>query len=135
MIIIETIVNGSIENVWDKFTNPVHIINWSFASPDWHSPTAENDVKVGGKFKTRMEAKDGSMGFDFEGVYTLVKPLERFEYKLADDRKVIVEFKTQENSVKIIESFDPENENPHDMQEAGWQMILNNFKTYAETTK
>lgn len=133
MIVIESLINSSLEDVWNKFTQPQHIINWYFASPDWHSPTAENDLKVGGKFKTRMEAKDGSMGFDFEGVYTLVNPLERFEYKLADDRKVIVEFKEEGDSVKIIESFDPENENPHDMQQAGWQMILNNFKTYAET--
>ncbi|MFO0357928.1 MAG: SRPBCC family protein [Sphingobacteriaceae bacterium] len=133
MIVIESLINSSLEDVWNKFTQPQHIINWYFASPDWHSPTAENDLKVGGKFKTRMEAKDGSMGFDFEGVYTLVQPLDRFEYKLADDRKVIVEFKEEGDSVKIIESFDPENENPHDMQQAGWQMILNNFKTYAET--
>lgn len=133
MIVIESLINSSLEDVWNKFTQPQHIINWYFASPDWHSPTAENDLKVGGKFKTRMEAKDKSMGFDFEGVYTLVQLLKRFEYKLADDRKVIVEFKEEGDSVKIIESFDPENENPHDMQQAGWQMILNNFKTYAET--
>jgi uncharacterized protein YndB with AHSA1/START domain len=132
MIVIETIVNAPIEEVWNKFTQPQHIIHWNFASPDWHSPSSENDLKVGGKFKTRMEAKDGSMGFDFEGIYTLVDQHKRFEYKLADERKVIVEFQNNGNSVKLIESFDPENENPIDMQQMGWQMILNNFKAYTE---
>lgn len=132
MIKIESKIQGSLETIWDKFTRPKHITQWSFASPEWHSPTAENDLRVGGKFKTRMEAKDGSMGFDFEGEYTLVKPLERFEYSLGDTRKVIVEFKKDGEHVIVTEYFDPENENPHDMQQAGWQMILNNFKAYAE---
>lgn len=132
MIKVETQVNGTLEQVWEKFTEPKHITQWYFASPEWHAPAAENDLKVGGKFKTRMEAKDGSFGFDFEGEYTLVKLFERFEYKLGDLRNVIVEFKKDGNQVVVTEHFDPETQNPHEMQQAGWQMILNNFKAYAE---
>lgn len=132
MIKVETIVNGTLEQVWEKFTEPKHITQWYFASPEWHAPAAENDLRVGGKFNTRMEAKDGSFGFDYTGEYTVVKPFERFEYKLGDLRNGIVEFKKDGNQIVVTEHFDPETENPHDMQQTGWQMILNNFKAYAE---
>lgn len=132
MIKVETKVNGTLDIVWEKFTQPQHIIHWYFASSDWHTPSVENDLKIGGKFKIRMEAKDGSFGFDYEGEYTLVKPYERFDYNLGDKRKVIVEFKTDGDHVIVTEQFNPETQNPHEMQQAGWQMILNNFKSYVE---
>lgn len=132
MIIIFTKITASKEKIWDYWTNPKHIVNWTFASSDWHSPLAENDLRITGKFKTRMEAKDGSMGFDFEGTYTKIIENQLIEYVLADNRKVIIEFKEYENCVEIIEKFDPEDENSIELQEQGWQAILNNFKKYVD---
>lgn len=120
------------EKVWEMFTDPVHVIAWSFASPDWHAPRAQNDLRVGGAFLTRMEAVDGSQGFDFEGVYTAVTLGEHYAYVMADGREVTVSFREVHGGTKIIETFDPETENPAEMQRHGWQSILNNFKTYAE---
>ena len=120
--------------VWEFFTNPVHIKEWSFASPDWHSPWAKNDLRVGGTFATRMEAVDGSQGFDFEGTYTAVTPEENFAYELADGRTISVEFVEINGGTKVTEIFDPETENPIEMQRHGWQSILDNFKQYAEMT-
>ncbi|MNL22951.1 hypothetical protein D3C87_1443150 [compost metagenome] len=111
---------------------PEHITKWSFASPDWHTPFAENDLREGGKFKSTMAAKDGSMSFDFEGEYTLVKQNEAIEYVMADGRKVEITFKETPNGVEVIESFDPETVNPEEMQRGGWQAILDNFKSYVE---
>lgn len=132
MITVKTLVNAPIEKVWDSFTNPAHITGWYFASDDWHAPYAENDLQTGGKFKTRMEAKDGSFGFDLEGVYSLVEPFKSFRYALPDGRKVIVTFESQGNTTAVTEEFDPESQNPHEMQQQGWQAILNNFKRYTE---
>jgi uncharacterized protein YndB with AHSA1/START domain len=132
MITVSTSINASLEKVWDFWINPKHIVNWNFAGDDWHCPNAENDLQAGGKFNYRMEAKDGSMGFDFEATYTNVIGYQLIEYKMDDGRKVIISFEKQENSILITEKFDPENENPLEMQQQGWQMILDNFKKYVD---
>jgi len=132
MITVQSTINASIDKVWNFWTLPEHITKWSFASPDWHTPFAENDLKEGGKFKSTMAAKDGSMSFDFEGEYTLVKQNEAIEYVMADGRKVEITFKETPNGVQVIESFDPETQNPEEMQREGWQAILDNFKSYTE---
>ncbi|MBL7917456.1 MAG: SRPBCC family protein [Bacteroidia bacterium] len=131
-ITVSVLLNANLETVWNKFTKPEHIIHWNFASDDWCSPKAENDLRVGGKFLSRMEAKDGSFGFDFEGTYLQVKQMELIEYILADERKVKILFEEKNNQVLLTETFDPENENPIEMQKGGWQAILNNFKKYVE---
>ena len=133
MITVETTVNTSMENAWDCWTNPVHIVKWYHASDDWYAPEAENQLKVDGKFRTKMAAMDGSAGFDFEGVYSNVVPFKEIDYSLADGRRVMIRFKKDENGVRITESFDPENENPMEMQRTGWQAILNNFRKYTES--
>lgn len=132
MITINTKVNASISKVWEFWNTPEHITKWSFASPDWHTPYAEADLREGGKFKSTMAAKDGSMSFDFEGEFTLVKPNVALEYVMADGRKVEITFTEIPNGVEITESFDPETQNPEEMQRAGWQAILDNFKNYVE---
>jgi uncharacterized protein YndB with AHSA1/START domain len=134
MLTVKITINASLEKVWDAFTNPTHIKNWYFAADTWHAPLAENDLRVGGKFKTRMEAKDATEGFDFEGTYDLVEEQKRFEYYLTDARKIKVDFTKAENGILVTEQFDPETENPHEMQQQGWQMILDNFKKYVEVT-
>lgn len=132
MITVQNTINASIDKVWDFWTLPEHIVNWSFASAEWHTPHAENDLREGGKFKSTMAAKDGSMSFDFEGEYTLVKPKEAIEYIMADGRKVEITFKETEEGVEIVESFDPETQNSEEMQRGGWHAILDNFKSYVE---
>lgn len=132
MITVQNTVNASINKVWDFWTSPEHITKWSFASPDWHTPYAENDVKQGGKFKSTMAAKDGSMSFDFEGEYTFVEENKTIKYVMADGRKVEIFFKETLDGVEIVESFDPESQNPEEMQRGGWQAILDNFKNYVE---
>ena len=131
-ITVETTVHAPVEKVWNYWTEPNHITKWNSPSDDWHTPFSENDLRVGGKFTSRMEAKDGSFGFDFGGVYDEVKLNEFIAYTLGDGRKVEITFIREENNTKIIEVFDPEKENPAEMQQAGWQAILNNFKKYAE---
>ena len=133
MITVQTTINAPIDKVWEFWNEPAHIKNWAFASPDWHAPHAENDLRAGGKFSTTMAAKDGSMSFDFEGEYTLVKQNEAIEYIMADGRKVEISFKETPDGVEVIESFDPETQNPEEMQRGGWQAILDNFKSYAES--
>lgn len=133
MIHVSIKVNGSLEKVWDEFTNPEHITHWNFASDDWCSPWANNDLRVGGKFQSRMEAKDGSFGFDFEGVYTEVELLKGYTYELADARKIIVTFVEEDGAIVISEDFDAENENSDERQQYGWQCILDNFKKYSES--
>ena len=130
-ITIQAIVNADAKKVWNNYTDPKHIIHWNFADPAWHCPYAENDMIVGGNYKARMEAKDGSFGFDFEALYTEITVGEHFTYGL-DDRSVTVLFKESGNHTEVIIIFDPENENPAELQKAGWQAILNNFKAYAE---
>jgi uncharacterized protein YndB with AHSA1/START domain len=101
VIIVETVINANIEKVWEYWTNPVHLTHWVFASDDWHAPYADNDLRVGGKFKTTMAAKDGSFSFDFEGVYTEVKEHSQIAYEIADGRKVKIDFISQGNTTKV----------------------------------
>ncbi|HEX8017058.1 MAG TPA: SRPBCC family protein [Flavobacterium sp.] len=132
MITIKATIKASIEKVWNFWNSPEHITKWAFASADWHSPKAENDLREGGKFSTTMAAKDGSMSFDFWGEYTLVKENEAIKYVMGDGRTAEITFTETADGVEIIESFDPETQNPEEMQRAGWQAILDNFKNYAE---
>ncbi|NDP27831.1 MAG: polyketide cyclase [Flavobacterium sp.] len=131
-ITVEILVKASIEKVWEFWTKPEHITKWNAASEDWHTTGAENDLRIGGKFLSRMEAKDGSFGFDFEGIYNSILPNEEISYTLSDDRKVIIIFLQTENKVKITQTFEAENINSIQLQKLGWQAILNNFKMYVE---
>lgn len=132
IITVEATVNAPVEKVWKFWSSPEHITKWNNASDDWHTPYAENDLRVGGKFTSRMEAKDGSFGFDFWGVYDVVVTNERIEYTLGDDRKVKIVFTDKGNATQVIESFEAENENSIEMQKGGWQAILDNFRKYTE---
>lgn len=134
-ITVEALVHCPVEKVWDYWTEPKHITQWNQASDDWHTPFAENDLRAGGKFVSRMEAKDGSFGFDFGGVYDEVKLYENISYTLGDGRKVKIAFIRQADDTQIVESFEAEGTHPAEMQQAGWQAILDNFKKYAETAK
>lgn len=131
-ITVETVVKAPIAEVWEKWTKPEHIMKWNAASDDWHTPKATNDVREGGKFSSTMAAKDGSMSFDFGGVYTKVEKHKRIDYTIGDGRKVSVIFTDGKDGVLITETFEMENENPREMQREGWQSILNNFKKYVE---
>ncbi|HRN95833.1 MAG TPA: SRPBCC family protein [Candidatus Levybacteria bacterium] len=131
-ITIETVVNAPIEKVWEYWNKPEHITKWAFASDDWEAPKSENDLRTGGKFTTTMAAKDGSQSFDFEGEYTIVTEYKRIEYTMSDGRQVKIVFEATPEGTKITQSFDPESENPRDMQKDGWQSILDNFKNYTE---
>tara|TARA_R110001592_G_scaffold302326_1_gene574250 strand:+ start:3679 stop:4092 length:414 start_codon:yes stop_codon:yes gene_type:complete len=129
---VKTTINADKTKVWDFYTNPKHIIHWNFAHPSWHCPSAENDLKIGGKYCARMEAKDGSFGFNFEAMYTEIKDQEQFTYQF-DDRFATVKFISNANNTEINIVFDPENENPIEVQKGGWQAILENFKKYVES--
>lgn len=129
---VETIVNTDVVKAWDFFTLPEHVMQWNFAAPEWHCPQAENDLQVGGKFSYRMEAKDGSFGFDFWGVYDVVNIHRYIKYTLGDNRTVEITFSAEGESTKVTEVFEAETENPLDMQQMGWQLILNNYKAHAE---
>lgn len=131
-ITVKTTVNASVEKVWDYYNNPEHITKWNFADPSWYCPNAENDMRVGGKYRARMEAKDGSFGFDFEAIYSEIIDGKQFTYGFGD-RTANVKFLPVSNQTEVIVTFDAENENPIEMQRAGWQSILNNFKNYTET--
>jgi uncharacterized protein YndB with AHSA1/START domain len=130
---VETTVNAPIQKVWDYWTKPEYITKWNAASDDWHTPWAENELKVGGKFKARMEARDGSFGFDFEGTYNDVQDQKYLEYTIADGRKVQVSFSSQAEATKVVETFEAEDTHSIEMQKEGWQAIMNNFKKYAES--
>ncbi|MEO6550254.1 MAG: SRPBCC family protein [Ferruginibacter sp.] len=132
VISIETIVQAPVEKVWESWTKPEHITKWNNASDDWHTPKVDNDLREGGSFSARMEAKDGSMGFDFGGIYDAVRTNEYIEYTLADERKVKIKFTPQGESTKVEESFDAESTHSVEMQQTGWQSILDNFKKYTE---
>ena len=132
-ITVQQVVNAPLEKVWDYWTRPEHIMQWNNASPDWHTPRAENDLRVGGAFSSRMEARDGSMGFDFAGTYDVITPKQLIEYTLGDSRKVTVHFSPEAEGTKVVERFEAENANPVEMQQTGWQAILDNFKAYTET--
>lgn len=131
-ITVESTIKAPIEKVWKSWTETSHITRWNNASPDWYTPKAENDLQVGGKFLYRMEAKDGSFGFDFWGIYDKVKEHEYIEYTMGDGRKAWVTFSGWGNEIKITETFEAEHENSIDLQKMGWQAILDNFKKYTE---
>ncbi|KIO77378.1 polyketide cyclase [Pedobacter lusitanus] len=131
-VTIETTVNAPIEKVWESWNKPEHITKWSHASDDWHTTYADNDLRKDGKFKTTMAAKDGSLSFDFEGVYTSVIEQELIAYTMGDGRKVKISFVSNGDGTQVIETFDPESTNPVEMQRGGWQAILDNFKKYTE---
>jgi len=133
-IIVQAVINAPVEQVWKLYTKPEHVMKWNNASNDWHTPRAENDLKVGGKFLYRMEAKDGSSGFDFDGTYEQVIANELIVYSISDGRKVKVTFTKDDNErTKMDTTFEAESTNPIEMQRDGWQAILNNFKIYVET--
>lgn len=131
-ITVETEVAASPKQVWDAWVTPDHITKWNFAIDEWCCPKAEIDLKSGGKFKYRMEAKDGSVGFDFEGVFTKVAPQQSLHFKLGDDRLVTIEFLQTANGTRVAETFEAEDENSAEQQKQGWQSILNNFKKHVE---
>jgi uncharacterized protein YndB with AHSA1/START domain len=131
-ITVEAVINAPGNKVWKFWTMPEHIVRWNNASDDWHTPRAENDLREGGKFLSRMEACDGSMGFDFEGIYEKVDLNKLIEYVLADGRKVRIIFFPDGERTKVVETFDAEETNSPELQKAGWQAILNNFKKYTE---
>ena len=131
-ITIEASISASLEKVWSCWTEPKHITNWNFATDDWQCPSAENDLRVGGKYKARMEAKDGSFGFDFEAIYDEVIPQKKLTYTMPDGRVVTTSFEDQGEKTRVTTVFDAEGENPVEMQKNGWQAILNNFKKYVE---
>ena len=133
VVTIEAIVNKPIDKVWECWTKPEHITQWCFASDDWHAPSSTSDFKIGGKISTRMEAKDGSFGFDFWGTYDEITHNEKLAITMGDDRKWDIYFSVVDGGVKVVEEFEAESENPIEMQQEGWQMILNNFKKYAQS--
>jgi uncharacterized protein YndB with AHSA1/START domain len=134
-ITVTAVIKLPVEKVWELWTQPQHIMNWNFASDDWQTSRAENDLRVGGKFLSHMEAKDGSFGFDFSGEYNSILPHKFIGYILDDNRSVGIIFAPKGNETEVVESFDPENVHPAELQKAGWQSILNNFKKYAESTE
>ena len=131
-ITIETTIDAPVEKVWEYWTKPEHITKWNNASDDWHTTRSENDLRAGGKFLARMEAKDGSVGFDFGGEYDAITPNEYIEYTIGDGRKVETFFNSSGNKTKITETFEAEDTNSIEMQKGGWQAILDNFKKYTE---
>ncbi len=132
-ITVSVTIGAPVEKAWKCWTRPEDIMQWNHASDDWHSPRVSNDVKVGGTFSARMEAKDGSMGFDFNCVYTEVKPLQNLAYTMEDGRKVSVFFEQKGDETLVTETFDPESENSEELQRKGWQSILDNFKKHTES--
>ena len=135
VITVQSTINAPVEKVWQYWGNPDHITKWCNASDDWHAPYADNDLHKDGRFKTTMAAKDGSFSFDFGGVYTNVKEYSLIEYTMDDGRKVKVDFIRQDNATRVVETFEPETTNPIEMQQGGWQAILDNFKKYAEANR
>lgn len=130
---IEANISADISKVWEYYTKPEHITKWNFATDDWQCPRAENDLKPGGKYSARMEAKDGSFGFDFEAIYDEVVDQKKLTYTMGDGRQVTTNFENLDGTTKVTTTFDAENTNDVEMQRAGWQAILNNFKNYTET--
>jgi len=133
LITVSVDVESPVSKVWKYWTSPEHIMQWNNASDDWHTPRAENDLRAGGKFLYRMEAKDGSMGFDFSGEYDEIVEFKLIRYTLADRRKVTIEFSGTGNVTQIVETFEAETENSAELQQYGWQCILDNFKKHAES--
>lgn len=132
-ITVKTSVKADIEKVWKYWTRPEHITKWNFASDEWTCPSVQNDLKLNSTFSWRMEAKDKSMGFDFEGTYIEIVDKKLISYKLLDDRKVDIEFTQNGEEVIVSETFDTEGTNSDELQRAGWQAILGNFKKHVES--
>jgi uncharacterized protein YndB with AHSA1/START domain len=130
-ITVRATIAASKQNVWEFYTNPEHITQWNFADPSWHCPSASNELKVGGRYFARMEARDGSFGFDFEATYTEINLGESFTYEFGG-RLAEVTFTDKDGQTEVQVSFDPETENSIELQRMGWQSILDNFKRYAE---
>lgn len=131
-IVIEATINANLSRVWTAWNNPDDIKQWNAASDDWHTTRSVVDLREGGKFLSRMEAKDGSVGFDFEGTYTRIVPHRTIEYRMSDGREVEVQFVERGDRIHVQTTFDAETANPAEMQRAGWQPILNNFRRYIE---
>jgi uncharacterized protein YndB with AHSA1/START domain len=129
---VKSIIKAPISKVWECWTSPKHIVNWNFASNDWHCPKAENNLVIGGEFHYLMSAKDESFSFDFWGTYVNIEKGSYLQIILGDGRKMAVIFEFLDNGTIITEKFDPETENPLELQKTGWQMILDNFKFYVE---
>jgi uncharacterized protein YndB with AHSA1/START domain len=129
---VEATINAPVAKVWELWNNPDDIIKWNTPDPGWHTPNSENDLRVGGKFKNRMEAKDGSFGFDFEGIYDSVILNQEISYTMADGRQATTIFTEQDGKTHLATTFDAETENDPEFQKQGWQSILNNFVKYAE---
>ena len=134
-ISIETVVNASLDEVWDAWNRPADIQRWNHASDDWHTTRSTVDLRAGGRFLSRMEARDGSAGFDFEGTYTRVEPRQVIEYRMDDGREVQTQFSERADGVAIATTFDAETENSPEMQRQGWQAILDNFRRYVEAKR
>ena len=132
VLTVKTNIRAPLDKVWDAFNKPEHIVNWNFASDDWHCPKSEIDFREGGQMVTTMAAKDGSFAFDFTATFDKISPNELVEYTIADGRKVIVTFSEENGIVTVQEDFEAESMNPEEMQQAGWQAILDNFKKYVE---
>ncbi len=130
-ITVNAVINADAKKVWEYYTQPEHIIRWNFADPSWHCPAASNEMRIGGRYFARMEAKDGRFGFDFIAMYTEMAEGEGFSYEFGG-RTATVSFKPQGDQTEVVVRFDPETENPVDMQKGGWQAILNSFKRYTE---
>ncbi|NLR80101.1 SRPBCC family protein [Chitinophaga eiseniae] len=131
-VTVTATIHADQKKVWDYYNRPEHITKWNFADPSWHCPSASNDLRVGGKYAARMEAKDGSFGFDFEAIYDEVVDGEKFTYTMPNGRQASVSFKKNGDQTEVDVTFDPETEHPIEMQKNGWQAILNNFKSYTE---
>lgn len=131
-ITVETTVNAPVEKVWKSWNTPADIMEWNNASDDWHTPKVEIDMRVGGQFLARMEAKDGSFGFDFIGTYEQIIPNKKIVYVIEDGRKVDITFEAQGSGTKVTETFEIEDENSMELQRTGWQAILDNFKKHTE---
>lgn len=133
MITVTTLVTAPLQQAWDCYTQPEHIVHWNFASDDWQCPSATNDLRVGGTYSARMEAKDGSFGFDFEVMYTEILPLQKISYTMGTERSATVLFESEEGATRVTISFVPENQNSLELQQQGWQAILDNYKKHTET--
>jgi uncharacterized protein YndB with AHSA1/START domain len=135
LITLQITLAASLESAWRHWTEPAHVMQWNFADPSWHCPAASNDLRVGGRFNYRMAARDGSFAFDFEGMYDAVEPLARIAYHMPDGRSVRIQFEqTAEQQLLVTQTFDAETENPLEMQRAGWQAIMDNYKRLVESS-
>ena len=132
LITVQSNIQAPVQKEWDFFTNPQHVINWNFAMPEWHCPSATNQLEVGGEFHYTMAARDNSMSFDFWGTYKKIEKEKNIQILLGDGRSMLVTFEMTDDTTIVTEKFEPEKENPVEMQQAGWQMILDNFKRYVE---